>query len=126
MSTRLTTFTVLGLAGLLSLAACDDDGTKPSASSSGGASSGGSSSGGNLPQEELSGDITASRTLAKTKTYLLKGLVQVKSGTTLTIEPGTIIKGDNQSKAILLVEPGAKLVAEGTENEPIVFTSQAA
>ncbi len=52
--------------------------------------------------------------------------MQVKAGATLTIEAGTTIKGDNQSKAILLVEPGAKLMAEGTEDAPIVFTSQAA
>jgi hypothetical protein len=55
----------------------------------------------------------------------MKGLIHVKAGVTLTIEKGTYIMGDNASKAILLVEPGAKIMAEGTADEPIVFTSQA-
>jgi len=50
----------------------------------------------------------------------------VKPGAVLTIEKGTKIMGDSASKAILLVEAGAKIVAEGTADEPIVFTSQAA
>jgi len=77
------------------------------------------------PDEELSGDITADRTLTKDKNYLLKGRVNVKPGVTLTIEAGTVIKGDNATKAILLVEAGAKMQAVGTADEPIVFTSQA-
>jgi hypothetical protein len=77
-------------------------------------------------QEEISAPITTSRTLTADKDYLLKGLVEVKAGATLTIAKGTTIKGDNASKAILLVEAGAKIIAEGTADEPIVFTSQAA
>jgi len=76
--------------------------------------------------EVLKGEIKTPMSLTATKDYLLQGLVVVKSGTTLTIEKGTTLKGDAQSKAILLVEAGAKLMAEGTEDEPIVFTSQAA
>lgn len=76
--------------------------------------------------EVLKGDIKTATNLSATKDYLLQGLVVVKAGTTLTIEKGTVIKGEAQSKAILLVEAGAKLIAEGTEDEPIVFTSQAA
>lgn len=78
------------------------------------------------PMETLKGEITAAKTLSASNDYMLQGLVVVKTGTTLTIEKGTVIKGEAQSKAILLVEAGAKLVAEGTETEPIVFTSQAA
>ena len=76
--------------------------------------------------EVLKGEIKGTMTLPATKDYLLQGLVVVKAGTTLTIEKGTVIKGEAQSKAILLVEAGAKIMAEGTEDEPIVFTSQAA
>jgi hypothetical protein len=124
--------------GTLATAACSDDGnTRANTTSSGGSSGGGSSgvmmmgdggSSGALPKmtEEVSGAITASRTLSASKNYLLKGLVEVKAGVTLTIEKGTLIKGDNASKAILLVEPGGKLIAEGSADEPIVFTSQAA
>jgi len=59
----------------------------------------------------------------KKGTYLLKGWVYVADGSVLTIEPGTIIKGDKASAASLIVEPGGKLIAQGTASEPIVFTS---
>jgi hypothetical protein len=49
--------------------------------------------------------------------------VYVKSGATLTIQPGTIIKGDKATKGTLIVEPGAKIIADGTAQKPIVFTS---
>src|ERR1051326_8246399 len=41
--------------------------------------------------------------------YLLKGYVYVINGTTLVIDPGTIIKGDKNSKGALIVERGAKI-----------------
>jgi hypothetical protein len=127
----------------LGITACSDDGTlggapPPSGSSSGtsGNSSSGSSSGENpdggptdpatRPTETVEGEITANRTFSADKNWLLKGLVSVKAGATLTIEKGTVIKGDNASKAILLIEAGAKIEAVGTPDEPIVFTSQAA
>ncbi len=73
--------------------------------------------------ETLSGNITASRTLSAGKTYILDGWVYVKDGATLTIEPGTIIKGKSATKASLIIERGAKLIAEGTKDKPIIFTS---
>ncbi|MDO4930999.1 MAG: hypothetical protein Q4E59_07685 [Bacteroidales bacterium] len=62
----------------------------------------------------------------KKGTYLLKGWVYIADGATLTIEPGTIIKGDKQTMASLIVERGGKLIAKGTASEPIVFTSEQA
>lgn len=59
----------------------------------------------------------------KKGTYLLKGWVYVADGAVLTIEPGTVIKGDRNTKAALIVERGGKLYARGTATEPIVFTS---
>lgn len=56
-------------------------------------------------------------------TYLLKGWVYIADGSELTIQPGTIIKGDKNTKASLIVERGGKLIAQGTESQPIVFTS---
>ena len=73
--------------------------------------------------ETLSGNITASRTLDASKVYLLSGFVYVKTGVTLTIPAGTIIRGDKATKATLIITKGAKLVAEGTISKPIVFTS---
>ncbi len=59
----------------------------------------------------------------KKGTYMLKGWVYIANGATLTIEPGTVIKGDKTTKAAIIVERGGKLIAQGTANAPIVFTS---
>ncbi len=74
--------------------------------------------------------ITKSHTLKK-GVYTLVGWILVKEGATLTIEPGTIIKGTNKSYdgteaangSSLIIERGAKIMAEGTKDAPIVFTS---
>jgi hypothetical protein len=76
--------------------------------------------------ETLSGTIAANRTLDASKVYLLQGFVYVADGVTLTIPAGTIIRGDQASKAALIVTMGAKLIAEGTASKPIVFTSNKA
>jgi len=73
--------------------------------------------------KEISGDITSSTTWTANNKYVLKGFVYVKDGVVLTIEPGTIIKGDKGSKGTLIIERGAQLMAVGTEQKPIVFTS---
>ena len=62
-------------------------------------------------------------TLEAKNTYVLKGFVYVPNGVTLTIEPGTVIRGDKDTKATLIVERGGKIMAEGTKEKPIVFTS---
>lgn len=71
----------------------------------------------------LSGDVAANKTLSNDKAWTLKGYVYVKSGATLTIPAGTIIKSDIVEKGALIVEPGGKIMAEGTAAKPIVFTS---
>ena len=75
---------------------------------------------------EVSGTISANVTWLESKKYLLKGFVYVAEGVTLTIEAGTIIKGDKETKGALIVKPGAKLLAQGTAQKPIVFTSNQA
>ena len=60
------------------------------------------------------GDITTNTTLTADKVYLLDGWVYVKSGATLTIEPGTIIRGSKANKGAIIIEKGAKIIAEGT------------
>ncbi|NVB42441.1 serine/threonine protein kinase [Pseudenhygromyxa sp. WMMC2535] len=77
----------------------------------------------NKPQVELSGEIEADATLRCDRNYLLRFQARVSTGVTLTIEPGTTILGDRETKGTLVVEPGARLVAEGTPERPIVFTS---
>jgi hypothetical protein len=130
---------VLGLvvvSAVLGVMACSDDGNlgggaadntsnPPANNTSGAPGTSGTPGESAKTTEAIEGDITGSRTLDASKNWLLKGLVQVKAGQTLTIEKGTTIFGDSESKAILLIEPGAKIIAEGTADEPIVFTSQA-
>jgi hypothetical protein len=84
----------------------------------------------NLDEEEIvsgnnvvSGDITTNTTWTADKIYNLRGFVYVTNGATLTIEPGTIIKGDKSSKSTLVITRGAKINAVGTADKPIVFTS---
>jgi hypothetical protein len=77
-------------------------------------------------QVVVSGDITSNTTWTKNNTYLLTGFVYVLDGVTLTIQPGTIIKGDKASKGSLIVTRGGKIIADGTPSEPIVFTSNEA
>ncbi|MCB9306624.1 MAG: T9SS type A sorting domain-containing protein [Lewinellaceae bacterium] len=74
----------------------------------------------------VSGNITANTTWTKNNVYLLSGFVYVKNDATLTIEPGTVIKGDKNTKGSLIVTRGCKIVASGTPDEPIVFTSNEA
>jgi hypothetical protein len=74
--------------------------------------------------KEVTGDITSNTTWYADTTYLLKGFIHVANGATLTIQPGTIIKGDfNTLGSSLFVLRGAKIVAVGRADAPIVFTS---
>ena len=85
-----------------------------------------SDDGGNGPVEpvvgEITGDITASRTLVF-GTYTLKGIVKIKAGQTLTFDSGSTITADAANGVdALVVEKGGKLVINGTAAQPVVFT----
>jgi hypothetical protein len=71
----------------------------------------------------LEGSIRKNKTLTANKKYILYDEVYVKEGATLTIEPGTVIFGDKTTKAVLVIQKGGQIVAEGTAEKPIVFTS---
>jgi len=71
----------------------------------------------------LQGTLMEDKTLTKDKIWTLRGYVYVPEGVTLTIEEGTTIKSDIAEKGALIIERGAKIMAEGTAQEPIVFTS---
>lgn len=66
----------------------------------------------------FTGDVTLER-----GTYLLKGWVYVDAGAKLHIPAGTVIKGDKQTMAALIVEPGGYVEMKGTKDAPIVMTS---
>jgi hypothetical protein len=70
-------------------------------------------------------DITSNRTFFRDSTYVLSGFIKVANGATLTIQPGTKIVGDFEIPgSSLFVLRGAKIRAEGTREQPIVFTSE--
>ena len=71
----------------------------------------------------LSEDITSNTTLTANNTYVIPRMKQlfVKNNAVLTIEPGTVIQGDQGS--VLVITRGAKIMAEGTADKPIVLTT---
>lgn len=69
-------------------------------------------------------DITANTTWSGV--ILLKNKVYVKNNRTLTILPGTIIRGDKLTQGSLIITRGAKIDAQGTASQPIIFTSNEA
>ncbi len=75
----------------------------------------------------LQGRINADTILRKQNTYILKGLVYMVGNHTMTIEPGTVIKGSfsGADVASLIITRGSKINATGTATEPIIFTSAA-
>lgn len=83
---------------------------------------------GGTPTENviLEGRIIENRTLKAQFTYKLRGLVYVTNGAVLTIEPGTKIVGETGKNGGLIICRSAKIVADGTVDKPIVFTSESA
>ncbi|WP_081210578.1 hypothetical protein [Salegentibacter sediminis] len=82
---------------------------------------------GAVPQDEdLSGLLSEDFTLTNDIIWELNGKFVVGEGATLTIEPGTIIKGQEGTGSLasaLIVARGGRIMAEGTAEEPIIFTS---
>ncbi len=75
------------------------------------------------PTQILAGNISENMTLVKREVYIIQGNVYVTNNAILTIEPGTVIIGDADSRGTLIVTKGAKMMAQGLETDPIVFTS---
>src|SRR5690554_982223 len=74
----------------------------------------------------ISGNINENTTWTNDKVYILNTRVTVLSGVTLTIQPGTIIKGEvgsGPNATALIIARGGKLMAEGTATSPIIFTT---
>lgn len=71
----------------------------------------------------IAGTIDKDTKLSKRNTYQLVGVVYVTNNATLTIEPGTVIRGDDKTCGTLVITNGSKIIAEGLETDPIVFTS---
>lgn len=80
-----------------------------------------------IPESQVvSGFITEDTRWTNDRIWILDGKVVVDEGATLTIDPGTIIKGEEGTQTLasaLVIDTGAKLNAVGTPEEPIIFTS---
>ena len=74
-----------------------------------------------VAREHISSHIVEDTTWTSDRTYVLNDMVMVIPPATLTIEPGTQIRG--MPEAGLVSRAGARIEAEGTRDEPIVFTS---
>lgn len=110
---RLPQVRALGVALLATatLAACNNDDDGPTG-------------GGGTGAAVISSNITANRTLYADTVYTLQGFIQVTNGATLTIQAGTRIEGDfNTLGSSLFITRGARIEANGTAADPIVFTS---
>ena len=75
----------------------------------------------------LSGRITKDTTLFAKDVNYLSGIVYVMKGVTLTIQEGAKVMGKSSGAdvAALVITRGAKIIARGTADKPIVFTSAA-
>ncbi len=76
------------------------------------------------PVVELTGEITEDSLLTCDKIYRLTFTTFVNAGATLTVERGTTLVGDHDTHGTLVVRPGGRLVADGSPDAPIVFTSE--
>ncbi|MGH7459491.1 MAG: hypothetical protein ACREMA_00500 [Longimicrobiales bacterium] len=98
----------------IAIAACGDDPVTPPGGGQPGAAT-------------ITADITSNRTLFADTTYTLSGFIHVANGATLTIQPGTRIQGDTAVLgSSLFIMRGARIIAKGTVQAPIVFTSMRA
>lgn len=103
------------MAGIMAFSSCSKDDDDPKTTND---------------ENVLSGNISSNMTLTSDKEWFLKGTVYVTEGATLTIQPGTVIKGyvpqtasEVNLKGTLVIERGAKINANGSADKPIVFTS---
>lgn len=84
---------------------------------------------GNTLTDTLQGVITSDITLNENAIYLLRGQVFVSNNAVLTIPAGVTIfveKSDSTfNKGSLIITQGAKIMVNGTEQSPVVFTSSA-
>jgi hypothetical protein len=55
--------------------------------------------------------------------YLLRGRVSVPAGVTLTIDAGVRVFGEKATTGYLVIERGGRILVNGTEGAPVIFTS---
>lgn len=77
---------------------------------------------GSYAQTNVSGSITSSSTWKKVDgPFIIGNNVTVEESTTLTIEPGVVVKHDGSDFQDMLTINGS-IIAQGTVSDPIIFT----
>ncbi|WP_339923900.1 hypothetical protein [uncultured Cyclobacterium sp.] len=82
--------------------------------------------GGAVSVVKIEDNITSDMVWETGKIYVLGGRITVVAGVELSIQPGVIVKGEAGSGAnatALVIARGATIEAEGTADQPIIFTS---
>ena len=76
----------------------------------------------------LSGRITKDTTLYAKDYNYLQGIVYITNGATLTVEAGAKVMGKYSGSDVsaLIISRGGKIIAKGTVDKPIIFTSASA
>jgi hypothetical protein len=116
---------ILGLALLASVFSCTTDDTSDIVINS---TTNNTTGGGTTDPQTifLSGTYTQDLTLDANNTYKINGALIMASGTTLTIPACMTIQAlASGANVYVAISQGAKIVANGTANCPIVFTSDA-
>ena len=74
----------------------------------------------------VTNDVSVNTTWSSNNVYKMDRMIIVKNGATLTIQPGTLIRGlpGISCPGTLLIARGSKINANGTAEAPIVFTDQ--
>ncbi|MBA3948690.1 MAG: hypothetical protein H0X44_01945 [Acidobacteria bacterium] len=76
------------------------------------------------PVRVLRGRFTSGTLTLTNDTYwLLRGAVFFQNTSRLAIQPGTTIIGETATRGALIIDRGAQIIADGTREAPIVFTS---
>jgi len=75
------------------------------------------------PVRVILGRFTSNVTLTNDVYWVLRGAVFIANATDIIIEPGTRIVGEFATLGTLVIEQGGRIIANGTAEAPIVFTS---
>lgn len=128
LSAKRTLLTGLTLAVLTFISSCKKDKNTSDVSFSKRSTKASYTSASALPVQTVSGSITSNTTWDNSRVWEVSGVLVVKCGATLTIEPGTYIKStvinSLYPNGVIVIQKGAKISAIGTADHPIVFTSR--